>query len=228
MDFTKYPKHVKWLTSMAFKVICIMECLIEYGNCLWFDTSIVFHETPEKLVMKHIIKQKSSFVYYIKPAGHPVAWATHPLMFAYLPANITHFNQPQVQMSQGGASITVNTYELKHKVMKFAIACALTWECIAPNYPITAKRVRWGTYNPWGDFEPRYCNASYPKSHPFVCHRFDQSMWMILVANCYNFDEKKYRPIRGDEIGFPNRAIGKGIPNTGGPKRPKKNKRGIF
>ena len=214
LEFSNYPKHVKWLTSMAFKVLCIMECLIQYGNCLWFDTSIVFHENASKLIMKHIIKQKSSFVYYIKPAGHNVAWATHPIMFAYLPSNISHFNQENVQMSQGGASMTVNTFELKHKIMKFAIACALTHECIAPNYEITAKRVRWGTYNPWGNFEHRYCNSSYPKNHPFVCHRFDQSMWMILVANCYNFDERKYRPVRGDEIGFPNRAIGKDLPQV--------------
>ena len=49
----------------------------------------------------------------------------------------------------------------------------------------------------------------YGSGHPHVCHRFDQSMWMILVANHYDFDVTKYRPSMQEIIGIPDRTAGK-------------------
>ena len=42
-------------------------------------------------------------------------------------------------------------------------------------------------------------------THPFVCHRFDQSLWIILVTNAYNFDKSKYRPKTPELIASANR-----------------------
>ena len=161
-------------------------------------------------------------LYYIKPAGHNTAWATHPNMFSYLPSNISHFNLNKTQaeqlnppqdwaMSQSGAIIAINSFEFKHKIMKYAISCALTQDCIAPNYEMTDKRIRFGSrYNPYGNFDNRYCDNKYDRVHPFVCHRFDQSLWMILVANCYNFNVSKYRPSWGENVAQPDRRMGDG------------------
>ena len=207
-DFSKYPEEVKWLTNMSFKVLILRECLMEFGSCLWFDTSIEFHKNSTELVKKYVYERGSSFIYYIKPAMHNPAWATHPIMYAYLPSNITKMVKQSYPMCQGGAHITVNTEDLKHHVMKWAIACALTPECIAPNYPVSELRTDYGTrYNPWGEFEIRHCDKKNPPGRPFNCHRFDQSMWMILVTNLYDYNASKFRANLNDIIAMPNRTL---------------------
>ena len=83
LDFRKYPEKTTWLTNMAFKVFSIMECLMRYQACMWWDASIRFTKNYDDLLDKYVYGQNSSFVYYIKPAGHSVSWATHPMMFSY-------------------------------------------------------------------------------------------------------------------------------------------------
>ena len=57
-------------------------------------------------------------------------------MFAYLPSNISKFNMEDFHTSQAGAVILYNTDELMHGIYKWAIACALTKECIMPSYEL--------------------------------------------------------------------------------------------
>jgi hypothetical protein len=83
LDFRKYPEKTTWLTNMAFKVFSIMECLMRYQACMWWDASIRFQKNYDDLLDKFVYGQNSSFVYFIKPAGHSVSWATHPMMFSY-------------------------------------------------------------------------------------------------------------------------------------------------
>lgn len=207
-DFSQYPEQVRWLTNMSFKVLIIKDILMEFGSCLWFDTSIEFYKNADELVDRYIYERGSSFVYYIKPAMHNPAWATHPIMYAYLPTNITRMTKQSYPMCQGGATVTVNTEELKHKIIKYAIACALTFECIAPNYPVSELRLEWGTrYNPYGDFEIRHCDKKNAPGRPYNCHRFDQSMWMILVSNAYDYNASKFRASLNDVLGAPNRTL---------------------
>ena len=143
-------------------------------------------------------------------------------MFAYLPSNISHYNldskisqdlgqDPNVywRLSMSGAIIAYNTHFFKHRIMKFAIACALTIECMDPLFGLTENMspskesgFQVGAYT-------KHCDVSYPERHPFVCHRFDQSLWMILVANAYNFDQTKYRPSLDEIIAQPNRKLGR-------------------
>lgn len=169
-DFSKYPEKFKWLKNMSWKIILMMECLMEFSACLWFDTSLVIDHSPTQLINDYIYERKSSFVYYINTAGHNVAWATHPEMFAYFPSNISRLNDVDFKMSQAGATITYNTEDLKHGIMKWAIACALTPECIMPNYELNAKRIKYGTKtNPFGNFDNHYCNKSLaPATQPFT------------------------------------------------------------
>ena len=72
-------------------------------------------------------------------------------------------NQKDVPMSQGGATIIYNTVDLRDGIMKWAVACALTPECLMPNYELTEARTGlYGTrFNPWGNFEHRHCSNQY-------------------------------------------------------------------
>ena len=213
-NFTKYNEEVWWLTNMSFKVLILRDCLMEFGSCLWFDTSLEFFKNDTEILDKYVYERNSSFIYYIRPAIHNPAWATHPLMYSYFPSNVTSMLKKTFSSGQGGATITVNTDELKHGVMKWAIACALTPECIAPNYPINHERtdefgvIKYGTrYNPWGSFEIRHCDKKNSVYRPFTCHRFDQSMWMILVANLYDLNPIKFRAAMNDIIAMPDRTM---------------------
>ena len=207
-NYTNFPEEFEWLTNMSFKVLILKDCLMEFGSCLWFDTSIEFTKNIDRILQKYIYERNSSFIYYIKPAMHSPAWATHPIMYSYFPSNITKMGKKTYAMGQGGATITVNTEELKQNVMKWAIACALTNECIAPNYPISEERLEYGTrYNPKGEFEIRHCRKKIPMGRPYTCHRFDQSMWAILVSHLYDFNPTKFRVSLNDIIGAPNRQI---------------------
>ena len=211
-DFSIYPEKTEWLRSMAFKILILSECLIEFKACTWFDTSIIFHTNSTNLVEDFVYKRKSSFVYYIKPAGHSSAWATHPLMYAYFPTNITRMNQKSLLMNQGGAEILFNTKELQQGIMKWAIACALTPECLMPNYELDEHRIKFGSrHNPWGSFSLKYCDPKNDPERPFNCHRFDQSLFNILVSNFYNYNESMYRPNKFENIAYPDRTIGKNV-----------------
>lgn len=149
-NYDSYPEHCKWLDNMCFKLMIVSECLTEFRACLWMDSSIVMTESPEKLVDDFVISRKSSFVYYVHPTKHSTAWATHPIMFSYLPSNISKFNNldfydadssqnSPFYMSQAGAIILYNTHDLKHGIFKYALACALTSECLMPSYELDAK-----------------------------------------------------------------------------------------
>ena len=79
-DFGNYPRKTLWLTGMSWKIFAHMECLIQFSACQWFDASIVFQKSTDQIVQKYVYERNSSFVYYIRPAGHTTPWATHPFM----------------------------------------------------------------------------------------------------------------------------------------------------
>lgn len=74
---------------------------------MWFDTSIWFTKNADVAIQKYAIEQNTDFVYYIHPAGHNIAWATHPEMFGYFPSNVSVFNELPAfrKMSMAGAVI---------------------------------------------------------------------------------------------------------------------------
>lgn len=82
-DFSKYPAHAHTLMNMVFKITIWIECLKEFKACMWFDTSIWFTKSAEVPIQKYAIEKNTDFVYYIHPAGHNIAWATHPEMFLF-------------------------------------------------------------------------------------------------------------------------------------------------
>ena len=59
-DFSKYPAKTKWLTNMSFKVFAMMECLMEFKSCMWFDTSIRFEKNYTRIVDKYKMVVKNN------------------------------------------------------------------------------------------------------------------------------------------------------------------------
>lgn len=225
--FKKYPKKMVWLTGMSWKILAWMDCLMEYGACQWFDASIKFESSPKLIIEEYIYARNSSFVYYIHPAPHNAPWATHPIMFSYLPSNITKLNQKTANMCQSGAVLMYNTVEFQQKAMKYAIGCALTPECMFPNYELSERRTdimnerMAEKSNPWGSFEHKHCPgfSKAPWNKPFNCHRYDQSLMAILISNMYDHDYSMYRPMWSEVIGVTDRRSAAEVDKDFGKRR---------
>ena len=175
----------------------------------------------------YIYARNSSFVYYIHPAPHNAPWATHPIMFSYLPSNITKLNQKTANMCQSGAVLMYNTVEFQQKAMKYAIGCALTPECMFPNYELSERRTdimnerMAEKSNPWGSFEHKHCPgfSKAPWNKPFNCHRYDQSLMAILISNMYDHDYSMYRPMWSEVIGVTDRRSAAEVDKDFGKRR---------
>ena len=133
-------------------------------------------------------------VFYIHSTGHNLAWATHPEMLSFLPSNVTRMLEPENLMNQGGAVIVYNTFEFQQHVLQWALRCSLIQECIAPSYQLAP--LSWV-----GGNDIHYCNASVHRFTPYNCHRYDQSMWNILVYNLYDWDRSKFQTLPMDWLG---------------------------
>ena len=168
-DFSRFPRHVYELYTYAWKVLIIQEMLMEFGAIMWLDASI-------KLVgdfrpaIEQMVREKSGFLFIISPGENSILAATHPNMLKYFPQN---FQNAIIQ--QACAMMIVNTPEVQRDIMKWAVLCSLERNCIAP----LGSQL--------------YCPThSSLAQHNVGCHRFDQSMFNVLVANAYKSQSKRY------------------------------------
>ena len=152
------------------------------------------------------------FLYFIKTAGHDIASHTHPTMYSYFPSNyMAHYgiriSGVGIKMHMAGAVIIYHTDRLKNNILKWALLCALTEDCISP--PGSSKGC--GRQNRYLYKQNAYEKSNYlpflneknlmkflcrnetcentfkfrndvPISHS-ICHRFDQALLSILMAN---------------------------------------------
>ena len=132
---------------------------------------------------------------YVHETGHTTAWATHATMWSYFPSNMTKFGpQEENVMSQANGVILYNTEDLKLNIMRWALLCVLTEDCIAP-YRVNGKQT-----NKWCPKEQDTQDQAY------ICHRFDQSLFSLLTHNYYFYDKSIYQ-IQGQNkfLGCPSR-----------------------
>ena len=173
-NLSRFPEHVKNLHTYAFKPLIIAETLAQFGGVMWMDSSVVLaKDYSYHHLMERMIKQKSGFLYYVSPSRHSIVFATHKHMFDYLPMKGTR--ETNANMAQATGMILFNTESMLRNVMKWVILCSLHEDCIAPK---------------GAQLE---CDFSLP-DHVFGgCHRYDQSLFAILVSNAYNDEMYRYR-----------------------------------
>lgn len=161
--------------------------LQEYQAITWFDTSMSFSaasETFKRVVREFIINRASSVLMYVHETGHTTAWATHATMWGYFPSNMAKFG-PAVKnlMSQANGVILYNTEDFKKNVLRWALLCVLTEDCIAP---MQVNGIR----------SNKYCPKEVDTQKlGYICHRFDQSLFSLLIHNYYFYDKSKYQII---------------------------------
>ena len=146
------------------------------------------------------------FIYYIHPAGHNIAWATHPEMFSYFPSDVSKFNEDVKKggrgMSMAGAVIIYDTERCRNGILKWAYMCALTKECISPTTGLSSPKLWHGIMT----VDNHFCNGTAPRQKPFNCHRYDQSLLSILVNNFYGYETSRFHIDRSEWIAHSKRV----------------------
>ena len=107
------------------------------------------------------------------------------------------------KMSQANGVMMWNTLEFKEKIMKWGLLCAMTKNCIAP--PSTWKESH-GLLNAIPEKNCPKNTESLKQKH--MCHRYDQSVFNILLSNYYNYNSSMYQvPVDDYELlGRPTRS----------------------
>ena len=98
---------------------------------------------------------------------------THPDTYNYLPTDIEAMKT--TRQTEAGVSMVYRTEHVMENIMKWFVLCTLEKNCIAP-------------------ISQRHC--SFKKDDWFntfaECHRYDQAVVNILLANYYNYDRSQY------------------------------------
>lgn len=204
LDFDSYPPHVGTLCTYSWKTIIWAKILTEFKVMLWFDTSMWFSAKDrlslKKTLNRYINGKSSSVYYYVHKGVHNISYATHANMLSYLPSTLENMEKnTKCSMSQANGIIIFNTNEVKHHIMKWGLLCALTKDCIAPP-------------SVWDENERKKVKTFCPKTRQemgqrHICHRYDQSLFSILIRNFYRYDDSRYQA-QGDldYLGAPQRV----------------------
>ena len=181
------PENKEHLMTMTWKIIVWTKCIAEFGACAWMDANVSLRKSMMSSLKNDIYKHKRPYVYTIYASGIPSMQVTHPDMFSFFPSNMSFFQGRENGQMQSGGEIIFNTKELKHGVMKYALACALTPKCMHSDEVMNAKPSLFS--KKCEDYSTRL-----EKFHArfYNCHRFDQSLMDILIRNYHGNDKEKW------------------------------------
>ena len=171
-NFIRYPEHVENLHTYAWKALIVQEVLNQYGGVMWMDSSIILTRNITYL-LERMVKLQTGFLFYLPGAEHSIVSATHPQMLEYLP--MTDLEAMMDEMNQGGGIIILNTPQVLKDIFRWVLVCALHRDCIAPKG------------------SKRFCDFKFPKDQFGGCHRYDQAMMSVIVANANSYNKERYR-----------------------------------
>ncbi|MFH4978761.1 hypothetical protein AB6A40_005470 [Gnathostoma spinigerum] len=210
-NFEPYPSHVRDLTVYSWKPLAIAEVLKEEEAIWWMDSSIQVKEakipsveqlmncrsrrdsamktkvfdieqwkTEEfrngKAVNRHknvTDCKKSSYLLFGR-SGHSILAATHPGMYKYITTDLATPERQSLEMYDANIMFIVRTKETMDSIMKWMVLCATERECISPN---GAQLI---------------CSFSEDRISYAGCHRYDQSLVNLLLANTFSYDYQYY------------------------------------
>lgn len=113
-------------------------------------------------------------------------------MFGYIPAVMNRMSAAaNASMSQANGVMMWNTIEFKNDIMKWGLLCALTKGCMAPP-SVWLKPDKVNKWCPKG---------GETKFQHHICHRYDQSLFAVLLRNHYEYDASIYQ-MQEDEDDF--------------------------
>lgn len=216
--FGEYPDYVKKLDEFRWKPLVIAITLEEFGAIWYMDTSVRWKKDRLELVYDEIRCRKDhalpeSWNFFENPnatlecgksayllqssSDHGVFPTTHPGVYEYIPTLLRYLKQRSSENHDAGFVFVVRTADAVN-ILKWYVLCALEKDCMAP--PGARLACRFG--------DDRF-------AHYAECHRYDQSVINLLLANAYGYNAKNnYVSCLGKEGAIVNRtASGSLTPN---------------
>jgi len=196
--------------SFAWKPLIIADVFRDLDGAnellIYLDSSIRFHSPAKEFGSLYFNamndadgRRRLTPVQISSPSAHSIQFATHPTMYTWLP--IDPLLGP-LMMREAGFTIWRKT-ETSRQLLKWAVLCATTRECIVPS----GQRLKC-----WVGKDP-----------DAACHRQDQSLLNILVGNM-EVDwwlEKRFSGQREKEDFAPHVLRDLGLPGVGKHPYPK-------
>ncbi|KAE9548917.1 hypothetical protein FO519_007862 [Halicephalobus sp. NKZ332] len=174
--FEKFPNYFKILNHYRWKPIVIAMALKKYGHIIYADTSVIFKSSsflriPSDFSFFNEKRERSPYLLH-SSTGHTIYPVTMSSIYDYFPTDIEKMKS--TPMYEAGL-VTVFRTRRALKLLKWYVLCALEKNCMVPS-----------TTNPI-----HYCGSMKSSESP-ECHRFDQSVINVLLANQYLFNVKRY------------------------------------
>ncbi|VDN57694.1 unnamed protein product [Dracunculus medinensis] len=215
--FKHYPERVAKVREFRWKPIIIAEILQEYDTLWYFDSTVMLKKTnlsniynllechknaasdPKVLTPREIQKncRNSSYLFHIY-AGHGIFSATHPDLYQYFPTNLFKIKTPKARMYDAGLVFVVRTARTVQQFLRWYVACALESKCMAPRRSVLRCK-----------FDKNDFFGIYAR-----CHRYDQSVINLLVANAFQYDYRFYTSGFNDEFFEVNRLDSAPVPDS--------------
>uniref|UniRef100_A0A0K0ENT8 CAP10 domain-containing protein n=1 Tax=Strongyloides stercoralis TaxID=6248 RepID=A0A0K0ENT8_STRER len=145
-------------------------------KCFWKYRYSGFDSNVYKFNINHCYK---SDMLLTIPTFHGILSTTHPTILEYFPTNLTRYDNKTTNYHRqydAAFSITVKTKDIVQKVLKWAVLCALTKNCI--------EAEKW---HGCVDFTKKNIFSS-----TNICYRFDQTIISLLLHNSNNYDNRNY------------------------------------
>ncbi|CAK5034703.1 unnamed protein product [Meloidogyne enterolobii] len=162
-NFSVLPETVRKPTVFAWKIVIIAEILNEYPTMIYADAGVRFYYDGFNNYFDRIEDGTISGLQMPSDSGHSIAFATHPDFYKYIPHYWEEMSEKSWKEMHEANFMIIHRNEYTRKLLKWAILCAYTLECIDP----PGSRI--------------VCE------HPYVgiakCHRQDQSIINILTNN---------------------------------------------
>uniref|UniRef100_A0A915BXH3 Hint domain-containing protein n=1 Tax=Parascaris univalens TaxID=6257 RepID=A0A915BXH3_PARUN len=214
--FHDYPSYMQRLLDFRWKPIVIAETLNEFGAIWYMDSSIVMRKgdlqhvydllrckrnrTINQLLASTALRDKREAItanesdwdqmqwlenirecrkstYLLHGyTGHGIFAVTHSNTYIYIPTNFNEIKKPKAKMYEAGIAFAVRTAETMENIVKWYVLCALEEGCMGGNYSHSCH------FSESGDRFGKYAD----------CHRFDQSVVNLLLANTYYYDPHYY------------------------------------
>ncbi|KAK5982999.1 hypothetical protein GCK32_000609 [Trichostrongylus colubriformis] len=214
--FEDYPPFFELLHTFRWKPIIIAETLRDYGAVWYMDTSVIL----EKGDLRHVqtlvtckarppislpfltadqrdireshwnntsgwdtvqwtanVKECKKSTYLLHSfTGHGIYAATDPALYSYFPVSVEELRKPKAKMYEAGLVFAVKTRETTENVLKWSVLCALEEDCMGTK--IIPNACQFNTSDYYTSFAR--------------CHRYDQSVVNVLLADSYYYDRHYY------------------------------------
>uniref|UniRef100_A0A7I4YV69 Uncharacterized protein n=1 Tax=Haemonchus contortus TaxID=6289 RepID=A0A7I4YV69_HAECO len=206
--FEIFPSYVKDLYQYRWKPLIIAMTLKEFGAVWYMDTSIRWkkdrldqvydeircrrhYDWPES---RNFLENpnvttcgKSAYLLQL-PSFHGIYPTTNPGVYEYIPTMLDYLKQRSCENHDAGFAFVVRTKDAIN-ILKWYVLCALEKKCMAP--PGSQLSCEFGE-NPFDYYAG--------------CHRYDQSVINLLLANAYGYNAKNYVSCLGFEGAIVNRT----------------------